>query len=154
MTSRLSRRATVVAVAAAASLTGGVALASWGTTGSGSGSATTANGLAPFQTTATVAQGASLYPGGSAPLTLNIDNTGNTYALTVTSVSLDTSRSVTGCTAPAITVSAGAWAGVSVAANSGSGPITVPGAVSMGAGASDDCQGATLTIPVTLTGHS
>jgi hypothetical protein len=156
MSLHLSHRTAVVAIgaAAAAVLATGSAYAAWGTTGSGSGSASTASGLPAFHTTATVAQGAKLYPGGSAPLTLSIDNTGNSYALTVTSVALDTGRSVTGCTTPAITVSAGSWAGVTVAPNSTSGPITIAGAVSMGLGASSNCQGATLTIPVTLTGHN
>ena len=149
-------RRTVVAVATAASLVGaGAAYAYVRTTGSGTGSATTANGLTAFHTTATVAQGAKLYPGGSAPLTVNIDNTGGSYQLTVTSLALDTSRAVTGCTSPALTVSTpGGWTGIVVAAHTSSGATTIAGAVTMGTAASNDCQGATLTIPVTLTGHS
>jgi hypothetical protein len=155
MRMQLPRAAAVTTtVAVVAVLASGVAYAYQRSTGSGTGSATTASGLAAFHTTATVAQGAKLYPGGTAPLTLNIDNTGNSYTLTVTSVALDSTRSVTGCTAPAITVAAGTWSGVVVAANSSSGAITIPGAVAMGLAASTDCQGASLTIPVTLTGHS
>jgi hypothetical protein len=154
MTRHLPSPTLVIAVTCAAVLAGGVASAAWHSTGSGTGSATSAAGLAPFHTTATVPQGTLLYPGGSAPLTLDIDNTGHDYALTVTSVALDTSRPVTGCTSPALTVSAGAWSGVVVPAGGTSGPITIPGAVSMGLAASSDCQGEALTIPVTLTGHS
>jgi hypothetical protein len=149
-------RRTVVALAAGALLAGaGTAYAYVRTTGSGTGSATTANGLTAFHTTATVAQGVKLYPGASAPLTVNIDNTGGNYQLTVTALSLDAGRSIIGCSSPALTVSTpGGWTGIVVAPHSSSGPTTIAGAVTMGAAASNDCQGATLTIPVTLTGHS
>jgi hypothetical protein len=140
----------------------GVAYAYWQTMGSGSDSDTGSNGLSAFHTTATVAQGALLYPGGSAPLTVNVDNTGNTYALTVTSVALDGSRSITvdaghsaSCLTTAISVSTpAAWAGITVAPNSSSGATTIPTAVSMGPGADNGCQGAIFSIPVTLTGRN
>jgi hypothetical protein len=150
-----SRRTLVVLTSGALLVSAGTAYAYVRTTGSGSGTASTANGLTAFHTTAAVALGAKLFPGASAPLTVNIDNTGGNYQLTVTSLVLDASRSITGCTTPAITVSApGGWTGIVVAAHSSSGPTTIAGAVTMGAAASNDCQGATLTIPVTLTGHS
>lgn len=149
-------RRTVVLLATGAMLVGaGTAYAYLRTTGTGSASATTANGLTAFHTTATVAQGAKLYPGGSAPLTVNIDNTGGSYQLTVTSLALDTSRTVTGCSSPAISVSTpSGWGGIVVAAHASSGPTTIAAAVAMGSAAGNDCQGAALTIPVTLTGHS
>jgi hypothetical protein len=159
-TAQLGRGA-VIGCAAAASvvLAAGTAYAYLTTTGSGTGSASTANGLTAFHTTATVAPGAKLYPDSSAPLALNVDNSGNTYTLTVTSVALDTGRPITvtggsGCTNPAITVSASGWVGVTVAPGATSGALIIANAVSMGVGADNGCQGATFTIPVTLTGHN
>jgi hypothetical protein len=157
-------RAQIIAVASALGVValGSSAYAYWLTTGAGSGSGATANGLTAFTTTATVPSGALLYPGATAPLTVDVDNTGNNYALTVTAVSLDGSRSIqvdsahqAACTNPAISVTTpNAWAGISVGQDTSSGAVTVPGAVSMGLTASSGCQGATFTIPVTLTGRN
>src|SRR4051812_41005961 len=103
--------ATLIGAGLAVNLLAGVAYAYWSTTGSGGGSDTGSSGLSQFHTTAEVAQGSQLYPGGIAPLTLNIDNSGSTYALKVTEVALDTSRSITvtdpsgSCTNTAILVS-------------------------------------------------
>ena len=147
--------ATMVGVLAMA----GTATARWTTSGSGSGTGATAGGLARLTTTAVTASGTALAPNGSAPLTLRVANPSN-VAVTVTSVTLDGSRSITStgaigtCANPALSVSSSGWSGVTVPANGTSGTITIPGAVAMGAGADNGCQGATFTIPVTLTGTS
>lgn len=150
-----SRRTLVALTGGALLLGAGTAYAYVRSTGTGTGTGTTASGLTAFHTTATVALGAKLYPGGSAPLTVNVDNSGGSYQLTVTSLALDTSRSITGCASPALSVSTpSGWTGLVVAAHSSSGPVAIAGAVTMGAAAGNDCQGVTLTIPVTLMGHS
>jgi hypothetical protein len=139
----------------------GTASAYWHSTGAGTGSASSAAGLASLTTTATVATGAALAPGGSAaPLTLTIDNPGS-LAVTVTTLALDASRSigVTGakgtCTNPPLSVTTPAgWTGLTVPAGGTTGATTIAGAVSLGVAASSGCQGATFTIPVTLTGRN
>lgn len=157
---RTGRRVVTTALGCSAALVvAGGAYAYWSNFSANTGHASTADGLATFTTTATVAQGALLYPGGTAPLTVDVDNSGNTYSLTLTAVSLDSSRSITvdashaaACTNPAISVTTpGSWGGLTVGAGASSGPVTIVDAVAMGA-ASNGCQGATFTIPVTLTG--
>lgn len=147
-------------LAAGAVATTGTAYAYVRSTGSGNGTSSTPAGIARFTTTATVASGSTLAPGGSAPLTVIVNNSANAYALTVTSLTLDTTRTVgvTGaagtCSNPSLTVSTPLnWAGISVAPHSSSAATQIPGAVTLGAVASA-CQGATLTVPVTLSGHS
>ena len=139
----------------------GTASAYWPTGGAASGSAASGSSLASLTTTATPATGSPLVPGGPAvALSVTVDNPGS-LAVTVTGVALDTSRGigVTGargtCTNPPLTVVTPAgWSGLTVPANGTTGATTIAAAVSLGAGASSGCQGATFTIPLTLTGHS
>jgi hypothetical protein len=164
MKTTLSRRtiATGVGVSLAAVLLSGTAYAYWTAHAAGTGSNAAASGLTSFTTTATVAQGALLYPGGSAPLIVNVNNSGNGYSLVVNAVALDSGRAIgvdsshaAGCTNPAISVTTpSGWTGIAVAQHSSSGAVSIPAAVSMGTAASSGCQGATFTIPVTLTGRS
>jgi hypothetical protein len=152
--------ATAGATALSVLLIAGTATARWSTTATGTGSAATSSGFSALTTTAVTASGALLYPGGAAaPLTLQISNP-NGFPVKVTGLSLDGSRSISAsggigtCANAALSVSASGWAGVTIPANGNSGTITVAGAVSMGAGADNGCQGATFTIPVTLSGSN
>lgn len=160
-----TRRVITAALASLAAilLVVGPALAWFSSHGAAAGASSSANGLGSFTTTATVPTGSLLYPGGSAaPLTVNVNNTANGYALLVTSLALDSSRSIgvdaahaAGCTAPALTVVTPAgWAGIAVPAHASSGATTIASAVSMGLGASSGCQGATFTIPLTMSGRN
>jgi hypothetical protein len=145
----------------ATALSTGTASASWSSAGAGAGSASAGAGLASLTTTATVATGAALAPGGAATaLSLKVNNPGS-LPVTVTSVALDGSRSigvsgaVGACVNPPLTVTTPVgWSGLTVPAGGTTGATTIPGAVSLGAAASSGCQGATFTIPVTLTGHN
>lgn len=160
-----SRPARLVAAGAAAvalpCALAGTALAYWPAGGSGAGTASSSAGAAALTTTATVATGSLLVPGGGAvALSLTVDNASGS-AVQVTGLALDTTRSIgiSGakgtCTATALSVAApGGWAGLSVPAHGTTGATTIAGAVSMGTGADSGCQGATFTIPVTLTGHN
>jgi hypothetical protein len=142
-------------------LLGGTASAYWLNVGTGTGSASSATGLTSLTTTATVASGAALAPGGAAvALSVQVDNPGS-LAVTVTAVALDNSRTigVSGakgtCVNPPLTVTTPVgWSGLTVPAGGSTGATTIPGAVALGVGASSGCQGATFTIPVTLTGHN
>jgi hypothetical protein len=79
----------------------------------------------------------------------------------VTGLTRDTTRAIVvagakgTCTFPALTVAApSGWAGLTVPAHGTTGATTIAAAVSMGTAADSGCQGATFTIPVTLTGHN
>ncbi|MFL6136287.1 MAG: hypothetical protein ACJ74O_00590 [Frankiaceae bacterium] len=159
---RRSHRWLAVGAGALASLAlAGTATARWASSGTGAGGASSAAGLAALTTTATVATGAALVPGGTAAaLSLKVANPGS-IAVTVTAIALDSSRSIVvsgakgTCTSPPLTVTTPVgWAGLVVPAGGTTGATTIAGAVSLGAGASSGCQGATFTIPVTLAGHS
>lgn len=161
---RTRRLAAPVLASLVGALVLGLPALAWFTSrGVATGSASSAAGLATFTTSAAVPQGALLYPGGpAAPLTLNVNNSANSYALLVTGIALDTSRPVSvdaahaaGCPTPALSVSTpSGWSGLAVAARSSSGAVTVSSAVSMGTTASSGCQGATFTVPVTLSGRN
>lgn len=141
-------RATVVATVLAVG-TAGTAYAYWATTGTGSGSG---SATAPSPLTTIDATGSTsglLVPGGSAALVVNVSNP-NSYSVTVTSVAPNGTPSAS-CTTPALTVATSSGLTTVIGANSTS-PLTLAGAVQMGA-SSSDCQGATFTIPVTVTGR-
>ncbi|MBR7744150.1 hypothetical protein KC207_12720 [Phycicoccus sp. BSK3Z-2] len=155
--SRCGSRGLVVAavVTVGSVLAGGSAFAWWSTTGAGSGDGTVGAPVA-LTTTASVASGAALVPGGSAPLVLTVTNPNPTSVL-VTAVRLDGSRPVAvsgavgACTAPPVTVDAATSSSVPAG---GTVTLTLPDAVALGAGAPSGCQGASLTVPVVLDGRT
>ena len=104
--------------------------------------------VAPGVTATATAPSAQLYPGSTGgDLEVVATNT-NPFPVTVT---LASSTSATGCTTPAITFAGGT---LTLEGNSGSVARTVPNSVSMGAGASNDCQGATITVALTTSSAS
>ncbi len=156
MTARIgSRLAIVTAAATVGVVAGATAFAWWSTTGAATGSAST-GAVVSLTTTASTPSGTTLLPGGSAPLVLTVTNP-NPMAVVVTSVQLDTTRSVTAsgatgsCTSPPLSVAAATSVTLGPGATT---TVTVPTAVSLGASAASGCQGATFTIPVTLSGRT
>ena len=145
----------VIALSALCVLGATTAFAFWSSTGSATGTASTGSVLS-LTTTASTPSGATLVPGGSAPLVLTVTNP-NPMPVVIGSVRLDATRAVTAtgsagvCTAPPVTVAA--TTSVTLAAGSTT-TVTVPAAVTLGASASSGCQGATFTIPVTLSGST
>ena len=143
----------VVALLAIGLLTAATAYAYWSSTGSATGVGSTGS-VVSLTTTAATPSGTTLVPGGSAPLVLTVTNP-NPMTVVVTSVQLDPNRdvevsgSVGACTAPPLTVDAST--SLSLAAHS-TATVTVPDAVTLGDSAASGCQGATFTIPVTLSG--
>lgn len=133
---------------------GGVAWAWWSTSGAG-----TANGSAiatvALTTTASTANATTLVPGGAADLVVTVTNP-NSRAVTLTSATLDSSRTVTvagavgPCTAPPLAVSATLDQPLAAGATT---TVTLPSAVTLGASAASGCQGASFTVPVTLVGR-
>lgn len=147
------RAAVVVAGTSAAVLVGGTAFAYWAATGTGSGNAQAGTMSAPTVSAGTTT-GSALYPG----LTSNGTSTGGTLAMTASNpnpfpitVTVSQSGAATGCTAPAVTFSGGSF---TLAANASDVTRTVPFSIAMGAGASNDCQGQTLTVPLTTSSQS
>lgn len=150
------RTVLLVAVPTTGLLLGGTAaVAYWAVTGTGSGAAQTSTMAAPTVTAGTVG-GTPLYPGLTAngttaggDLAVKITNS-NPYAVTVT---LTQDGQPTTCSTPsisllgtpALTVPVGAGATVEK---------TFTRVVTMGAGAGDDCQGKTLSIPLRSTAQS
>ena len=171
-TTRSSRRRRVSTVAATAVgtvnilvLAGGVASAAWGSSGTG----TAASKALTFQTL-TVQNGTvtgQLYPGGSGDAVLSVTNS-NPFAVKITQIAQDTStgKFVSSDQGAACTDASGSThpTGVTLATATGSpiatvganatATVTLTGKVSMSASSDTGCQGATFTIPVTVTATS
>ncbi|HEY3464763.1 MAG TPA: hypothetical protein VGL47_06495 [Amycolatopsis sp.] len=149
------RRVLVVTTVVGATLGGGIAVAAW--TSSGSGTATAKAGTATAPTTGTVDASAIttglLYPGALGTAKLLVNNP-NPYPVVVTRVAAGTgaptgSGGIGPCTATGIS-----WRDQTpqtpVAAG-GNATITLPDAVAMASTVDDGCQGAVFSIPVTVT---
>jgi hypothetical protein len=151
---KLTRKTTVVALLLGATFAGSIAFAAWTATGSGSGyaRATTAQALTTVDVSATTT--ATLYPGGSGPLHLEITNP-NDYPIRVTDVTGNGAITASngGCNASSVTFTDQSGLTLDVAAGA-SAEFTVNGAVHMDGTANDSCQGAVFTIPVSLSGAS
>jgi hypothetical protein len=152
---RLRRLGAVAAVVPAVVLVGGgAAWAYWTTTGSGAGT-----GAAQTFQTVTVAAGAApagqLYPGlvadgttSGGDLVLDVTNP-NPFPVTVT---VSQSGPATGCTTTGVTMSGSAT--FSVPASSGPTTRTLVKVLSMSTAATDDCQGAAITVPLSVSATS
>lgn len=151
---QFKKRAIVVAASAMAAglVFGGVAVAAWLSNGTGTGSAkaTTAIDL----TTSTATASADLYPGGTGALNITINNP-NPYPVTITDIASSGAATASLSTCVVTGVSLSALTGLTdvVDANA-SKTFSHADAVSMSNLSDDGCQGATFTIPVSLSGHS
>lgn len=155
---RTTRKTLVVVALVGGMLAGGVALAAWLATGTGTGAAkaVTAETLVVADGTAS----ADLYPGmADGDLYLTVENT-NDYPVAITAVE----TAAGSITSDAGLDCQGADTGVSldagsielsetVAANSTI-SFTVPDVVNMSNASDDSCQGAAFSIPVTVSGAS
>ena len=128
----------------------GIAYAAWSQTGAGTRNATTGTTQALG---AVAAVSTTLYPGGTAALTVTVSNP-NPGPVTVTSINLTGAVTASaGCTTSGVTVTLPATVSVSVPAG-GSSPVTLTDAVAMSTSSSSDCQGATFTIPLRAKGET
>ncbi|HKT03674.1 MAG TPA: hypothetical protein VJT31_29455 [Rugosimonospora sp.] len=141
------------ASAAVVALAAGTAVAYWVTTGTGS--ATAQAGTAQNPTTSAVAVSSGLLvPGGTGDVYLKVNNP-NAYAVRVTAVTGSGTVTASGgsgtCTTTAVTfTNQTPTSGNTIAAGS-SATFTYTGAVAMGTNPDQGCQGATFTIPVSVT---
>ena len=146
----------VLLVVLLTALVTGIAVASWLSSGTGSGNAkaTTAQALSTVDASASTTS--QLYPGGTGDLKITIHNP-NPYPIRVASITQNgavTGSGGTGtCTTTGVSLSALSSLTDDVPANS-SVTFTHAAAISMTNASDDGCQGATFTIPVSLTGAS
>ena len=139
----------------------GFVYAAWTTNGTGSGyaKAGTAQSLTTVDVSASTS--ATLYPGVSGDVLLKIKNP-NPYAVTVTAVTGNGTIAPDGghatCSPTGVTFTNQTGLTISVPARSGGvdGEVqtTLTNAASMSNASVNACQGATFTIPVSLTGSS
>ena len=166
------RRAGVVAGVFVLLFGGGVAVASWTATGTGTGSAQAASvsglvvsagtplgALYPLPADSTPATG---YGSGTVGSVATTVANPNPFPVTITTATVGsvTTNPLNGrtCAAGSVLPTTGApitlSPPVTLAAGSGPTAVTVPGALYMVSSAEDGCQGATFTVPVTVTGTS
>lgn len=134
----------------------GLVYAAWTTNGSGSGyaKAGTAQALTTVDVSASTA--ATLYPGANGDVLIKINNP-NPYSVRVTdlagngTVAADSGHAT--CVTTGVTFTDQHSQTIDIAANSQT-QATLTGAAHMSNASDNGCQGATFTIPVSLTGTS
>lgn len=152
---RLARLVTTTSVAALSVVgLGGVALAFWTTGGSGTGAAG-AGSFVPVVVTAGAAPAGQLWPGLTAngttaggDLVVQASNP-NPFPVTVT---VTQAGPATGCTTTGVTLAGSPT--FTLPATSGTVTRTLTKVLSMSAASSNDCQGATITVPLSTSSVS
>jgi hypothetical protein len=157
---RSRRRLALVLVFGAAvvlvvGLSAGAAYAHWTSTGTGSGSGSTGT-LQPVTAAAFVGgdtPSSNLFPGASADVILRVNNP-NAYAVTLVSVSgngtIMPDGGHAGCTTTGVTFTNQSGLSSTIGA-SGTTLVELPNAAAMAITSSNGCQGATFSIPVSIT---
>jgi hypothetical protein len=122
--------------------------------GTGTGSASVGTVAAVSISSATVSPSTPLLPGGTGDVTLKVTNPGG-FAVTLVSVA-GTAGAITadsghpGCTTTGVTFTSQTGLSTVIAPDS-TAAIDLPGAAAMSTASSPGCQGATFSIPVTIT---
>lgn len=149
-------RALVAAVSVTAIAGAGVGIAAWSTSGSGTASAKAATASAITLGDASAATTADLYPGATGALKIKVTNP-NVFPVQITAVTGNgTITSSAGATCDAgHGVSFANQSGLSLSVAAGATEtFSLAGAVSMSTSVVNACQGATFSIPVTVTAAS
>jgi hypothetical protein len=134
-------------------LSAGAAYAYFTTPGNGTGSAAVGSMQTVTVAATTATPGNPLLPGGTGDVTLEVTNPN---AFPVTLLSVATSGTITadashpGCTTTGVGFTSQTALNKSIPASSTT-TIDLKGAAAMGTASSDGCQGATFSIPVTIT---
>jgi hypothetical protein len=152
------RRLLVIVVSAgclaAGALAGAGAYAYFSASGQGPGAASVGSMQTVTVAAATTTPGTPLLPGGSGDVTLEVTNP-NDFAVTLVSVT-GTGAPITadsghpGCTTTGVTFTDQTGLATVIPA-SGTATVDLSGAASMSTASSAGCQGATFSIPVTIT---
>ena len=135
---------------------GGAAWAYFTSSGSGSGSASTGT-MSTVTLNATAGTPLTpLYPGGTGDVSLEVNNP-NAYTVSLVSVTgngpITHDAGHSGCLATGVTFTDQTGLTKSIPASTNNFQINLAGAVSMDSSSSSGCQGATFSIPVTITVH-
>jgi hypothetical protein len=135
----------------------GLVYAAWTATGTGSGYAKAQNAQALTTVDVSATTPATLYPGADGNVVLRISNP-NPYPVQVTDVTgngtiTPDAGHAAGCTTTGVTFDDQTGQAINVPAN-GETETTLNNAAHMSNASSNGCQGATFTIPVSLTGAS
>jgi hypothetical protein len=156
MRKRVSRKLAVVTTAAALAVVG-LVYAAWTTNGTGSGYAKAGTAQALSTVDVAASTSATLYPGGPAGDVLIRISNPNSYPVTVTGVAgngaITADAGHSGCTTTGVSFTDQTGLTIAVPAN-GQTQHTLSGAATMSNASLNACQGATFTIPVTLSGAS
>jgi hypothetical protein len=161
MRKRHISRKIAVGVIAAAMAAVGLVYAAWTTNGTGSAYAKAGTAAALSTVDVSASTAATLYPGVTGDVLIKLDNP-NPYAVTVTAIaasgSITPDAGHSTCTTSGVTFANQSSLSLVVPAKVGAvdGVLqtTLTGAASMSNASLNACQGATFTIPVTLTGTS
>ena len=142
------------AVCVVVGLSSGAAYAYFSSTGHGTGSASVGTMQPVTIDSATVNPQTPLLPGGSGAVTLKVDNP-NGFAVTLVSVTGDgaitASGGAGGCATTGVVTFTNQTGLSTVIAASGITSVDLKGAAAMTTAAAAGCQGATFSIPVTIT---
>lgn len=134
----------------------GLVYAAWTTTGSGSGYAKAGSSAALTTIDVSASTTASLYPGVDGNVVIKINNP-NSYPVRVTDVTgngaITADSGHTGCVTTGVTFTNQTGKTIDIAANSST-QTTLNNAAHMSNASDNGCQGATFTIPVSLSGAS
>jgi hypothetical protein len=135
----------------------GLVYAAWTTSGSGSGYAKAGSSQALTTVDVSASTTATLYPGVTGDVLLKVNNP-NPYPVKVTDVTGNGAITVdaghaAGCVTSGVTFTNQTGKSIEVPANTAT-QVTLTGAAKMSSASDNGCQGATFTIPVTLTGAS
>lgn len=151
-----ARKAIAMLVAVALVTAAALVYAAWTNNGSGSGYAKAGTAVALTTADVSASTTASLYPGATGDVRIKINNP-NAYPVRVTGVAssgtIAPDAAHAGCTTTGVSFTDQTALTIDIAAN-GAVETNISGAVSMSNASLDACQGATFTIPVTLTGIS
>jgi hypothetical protein len=140
-------------VALVIGLAAGAAYGSFVAAGSGSGAASVGTAQSVTVLAATGTPTSKLIPGGSADLTVTLDNP-NSYPVSIVSITQNGSVNPVGgigsCSNTGVTVPT--QTGLNIAVASGSSVnVDIPNGASMDATSDSGCQGASFQIPVNIT---
>jgi hypothetical protein len=152
----MRNRRFMLAISAAclvAGLGAGAAYAYFTSSGSGSGGASVGSMQTVTLAAATATPKTSLLPGATGDVTLEVDNP-NSFPVTLVNVTqagaITADSGHPSCTDTAVTFTNQTSLGQTVPPSS-TVTVDLPGAVAMGQASSPGCQGATFSIPVTIT---
>ena len=153
----MSRVSKIVTGAAVLLLVGtAAAFALWTTAGSGTGGASTGT-MQPVTLSTGTVSGTALYPG----LTADGTSTGGTLTVTASNpnpfpvtVTVTVASPATGCTTPSVSIPSSVVASFPLPAHASEVTTSLARVLSMGTDASNDCQGKTLTVPLSWTAQA